>query len=83
MTTSERGCYTSAGKRITRKASGKTKTAAMNKLREILRDIEDGTSTKGAHGYTVADAVNDWLTYGLPGRDPPRSPSCAPLLIHT
>lgn len=62
--------YTPAGKRITRKASGTTKTAAMARLKEILRDIEDGSTTKGARGYTVADAVNDWLTYGLPGRDP-------------
>ncbi|MFL6144345.1 MAG: tyrosine-type recombinase/integrase [Labedaea sp.] len=61
--------YTPAGKRITRKASGKTKTAAMNQLKEILRDIDDGSTAKGARGYTVADAVNDWLTYGLPGRD--------------
>lgn len=61
--------YTPAGKRVTRKASGKTKTAAMTRLKEILRDAEDGSATNGARGYTVADAVNDWLTYGLPGRD--------------
>jgi integrase len=61
--------YTPAGKRITRKASGGTKTEAKNKLKEILRDIEDGNTATGPRGYTVAVAVNDWLTYGLPGRN--------------
>ncbi|OZM83616.1 tyrosine recombinase XerC [Pseudonocardia sp. MH-G8] len=55
------------GKRITRKASGRTKTEAKNKLREILRDHEDGVTVK-ATGYTVADAVRDWLAFGLTGR---------------
>ena len=57
------------GKRITRKASGTTKTAAKNKLREILRDAEDGTTVVAGH-YTVADAVRDWLAFGLTGRSP-------------
>jgi Arm DNA-binding domain len=60
--------YDSRGKRITRKASGKTKTEAKNKLREPLRDQDDGIPTP-ADGYTVADAVTDWLHYGLRGRD--------------
>ncbi|MHA6626245.1 hypothetical protein ACU61A_12490 [Pseudonocardia sichuanensis] len=55
------------GKRITRKASGRTKTEAKNKLREILRDHEDGVTVK-ATSYTVADAVRDWLAFGLAGR---------------
>jgi integrase len=56
--------YSPAGKRIVRKASGKTKTEAHAKLREKIREYEDGLSI--AHsGYTVADAVNDWLTYAL------------------
>jgi hypothetical protein len=38
------------------------------KLREILRDYEDGLMTSG-YGYTVADAVRDWLAFGLIGRD--------------
>ena len=56
------------GKRITRKASGKTKTQAKTKLRELLRDQDDGVPTP-VDGYTVADAVAYWLTYGLRGRD--------------
>jgi len=59
--------YTPAGKRIVRKASGKTKTEARTKLREKIRDYEDGLLTTH-HTYTVADAINDWLTYGLTNR---------------
>jgi integrase len=55
------------GKRITRKASGVTKTEAKNKLREILREQHDGLVAP-ASNYTVADAVRDWLAYGLGGR---------------
>ncbi|MER6952076.1 site-specific integrase [Nonomuraea sp. NPDC000554] len=60
--------YTPAGKRIVKKASGKTKTEAKNKLKEIIRDHEDGLSTKNDN-YTVADAVRDWLEFGLNGRE--------------
>src|SRR5262249_34451746 len=42
------------------------KTEAKAKLRELLRDAEDGASAAGR--ATVADAVNDWLRYGLAGR---------------
>ncbi|GAA0734600.1 site-specific integrase [Dactylosporangium roseum] len=61
--------YTPAGKRITRKGSGKTKTEARNKLKEVLRDHEDGLTIAPAN-FTVADAVKDWLDYGLTGRAP-------------
>ncbi|MGH3860397.1 site-specific integrase [Actinokineospora sp.] len=60
--------YTPAGKRIVKSASGKTKTAAKDALKEILRDYEDGVAI-APHDYTVAQAVRDWLTYGLHGRD--------------
>jgi integrase len=60
--------YTPSGKRIVKRGRGRTKTEAKRKLREILRDYEDGLVTTG-HGYTVADAVRDWLAYGLSGRD--------------
>lgn len=59
--------FDARGKRITKKASGTTKTTAKNKLKEILRDHEDGL-TQGENNYRVADAVRDWLTYGLAGR---------------
>jgi integrase len=60
--------YTPAGKRIVRKASGKTKTDAKNKLKDLLRDLDDGVPI-ASHGYTVGQAVEDWMTYGLSGRD--------------
>lgn len=60
--------YTASGKRIVKHARGRTKTEAQRKLKEIIRDYEDGFAVAG-HGYTVADAVRDWLTFGLSGRD--------------
>jgi integrase len=51
--------YTPAGKRIVRSASDKSKTEALRKLRENLRDHEDGHAI-APHGYTVTDAVNYW-----------------------
>ncbi|MFI6813986.1 tyrosine recombinase XerC [Nonomuraea sp. NPDC050328] len=59
--------YTPAGKRIVKKASGKTKTEAKGKLKEIIRDYEDGLITKDDKA-TVAQAVRDWLEFGLSGR---------------
>ncbi|TYB50489.1 site-specific integrase [Nonomuraea sp. PA05] len=57
-----------SGKRIVKRGSGKTKTEAKNKLKEVLRDYEDGlTIAKG--DATVEQAVNDWLTYELSRRD--------------
>jgi len=35
----------------------------------MLRDLEDGLVIAN-DGYTVAQAVEDWLTYGLSNRDP-------------
>jgi len=61
--------YSPSGRRIVKKASGKTKTAAQRKLKEIIRDYEDGLAI-APHNYTVADAVREWLQYGLSGRSP-------------
>jgi integrase len=41
---------------------------AKNKLKDVLRDYEDGLAIAPAD-YTVARAVKDWLTFGLAGRD--------------
>lgn len=60
--------YGPDGKRIVKRGSGKTKTEAKAKLKEVLRDYEDGLAIAPAD-YTVAHAVNDWLAYGLNGRD--------------
>lgn len=61
--------FDARGKRITRKASGKTKTEAKQKLSEMLREHQDGLAV-APHNYTVAEAVGYWLTYGLNGRSP-------------
>lgn len=61
--------YTPSGKRKVKKASDKTKTGAKKKLRAMMRDYEDGL-TVASSGYTVADAVNDWLKFGRNGKDP-------------
>lgn len=53
-----------AGKRIVKKARGRTKTEAKNKLKEMLRDLDDGLATAPSN-YTVGDAVREWLQYGL------------------
>lgn len=60
--------YTPDGRRIVRKASGKTKTAARDKLKENLRDRDDGLAVAPGD-YTVAQAVRDLLAYGLSGRE--------------
>ncbi|GII32296.1 site-specific integrase [Planotetraspora mira] len=70
--------YTPAGKRIVRKASGKSKTEAREKLKEIIRDYDDGVSV-GPANYTVADAVQDWLAFGLHGRDQATVTTCTHL----
>ncbi|MFD9717604.1 tyrosine recombinase XerC [Streptomyces sp. NPDC059076] len=67
-----------SGKRIVKRGSGKTKTEAKNKLKEVLRDHEDGLAIAPT-GYTVADAVKDWLAYGLAGRDPGTVENCTTL----
>lgn len=56
--------YDGRGKRVVRRGSGRTKTEAKNKLKLILRDHDDGLAV-GRDGYTVAQAVGDWLAYGL------------------
>lgn len=51
------------GKRIVKKGSGKTKTAAKDKLKEVLRDYEDGLAIAPS-GMTVGDAMRDWVNFG-------------------
>jgi len=61
--------YDASGKRITRRASGKTKTEARDKLKEMIRDLDDGLPV-ASDNYTVADAVTYWLNYGLSKKAP-------------
>jgi integrase len=56
--------YDATGKRIRKIAYGRTKTEARTKLRELIRDIEDGLAIAGDR-YTVRDALSEWLQHGL------------------
>jgi integrase len=59
--------YSPAGKRIVRRGSGKTEAQARAKLKEVVRDHEDGLAI-APRNLTVAQVVTDWLAYGLSGR---------------
>ena len=67
------------GKRLTRRAHGRTKTEAKEHLRELLRQYEAGVTT-GRHAYTVKEAVEDWLAFGL-GRQAPIDNHEVPVLV--
>jgi integrase len=67
--------YDGRGKRIVRKASDKTKSGALTKLKEAIRDRDDGLAI-GPSNYTVADAVRNWLDFGLRHRDPATARKC-------
>jgi integrase len=56
--------FDARGKRVYRRASGRTKGEAQRRLRELQRDVENGLSVDASR-YTVKDAVEDWLRYGL------------------
>lgn len=60
--------YDGRGKRITRKTSAKTKTEAKDKLKEMVRDSDDGLAI-APNDFTVGDAVRDWLTFGQGKRE--------------
>ena len=53
-------------RRIRRKVSGRTKVEVRGKLRELRRELDNGLHTD-PH-YTVRQAVDDWLAYGLADR---------------
>ena len=54
------------GKRISRTAAGRTKTEAKKKLKQLLRDKDDGIAQSTQP--TVADALDEWLRFGLSSR---------------
>src|SRR5690348_2223068 len=61
--------YTEDGRRNRRKVSGTTKTAVVDKLRELHSELDQGIVPKtGYANYTVRQAAEDWLAYGLAGR---------------
>lgn len=59
--------YGPNGKRRVKWISGKTKTQAKAKLREVQRAHDSGL-VMGPHAYTVSEAVESWLELGLAGR---------------
>ncbi|MEV0698601.1 site-specific integrase [Saccharopolyspora sp. NPDC050389] len=58
--------FDAKGKRKTRSASAVTKTEAKEKLRKLISDRDSGRPAPD--GYTVEDATEGWLTFGLSGR---------------
>ncbi|MEU7915676.1 site-specific integrase [Microbispora bryophytorum] len=55
------------GRRRRLKRKGKTKAEVKDKLVQAVKDLETGI--KSTDNYTVRDAVEDWLSKGLKGRD--------------
>ena len=55
------------GNRQRIKRKGRTKAIVKDKLIKAVADREAGLKT--VEGYTVAQAVQDWLSKGLKGRD--------------
>jgi integrase len=55
--------YDGRGKRIYKKASGRSETAALKALRERIKEYESGLVV-GADRYTVKAAVEEWLELG-------------------
>jgi integrase len=57
------------GKRNRRRVVGKTKTAVLDKLKELHKDLDKGIVPQaGFSGYTVREAAEDFLKTGLDGR---------------
>lgn len=61
--------FTAEGKRRRAYVSGRTKTEAKNKLLKLRREQADGLPRE-QRGYTVREAVQSWLEFGLTSRDP-------------
>ncbi|WP_275001232.1 site-specific integrase [Promicromonospora iranensis] len=55
--------YSGSGKRIRRKGSGTSKSAALAALKERIDDYKKGLGPN-AEKYTVANAISDWLEFG-------------------
>jgi hypothetical protein len=66
--------YDGRGKRMVKTGSGRTKTEAKQKLREQLRDNEDGLAL-GRDDYTVGHAVEDGWPMVSAGRVRPQQRS--------
>lgn len=56
--------YDGRGKRVRRRASAKTKTEAKRRLREIVREVQDGLAVS-EQGITVSDSIDDFLRFEI------------------
>ncbi|MGI8457472.1 MAG: site-specific integrase [Propionibacteriaceae bacterium] len=59
--------YDDRGKRIVRRRLAKTRPQARDRLRELVAEVNAGLDVKEST-YTVGEAIDDWLAYGLPRR---------------
>jgi integrase len=57
--------FSPAGTRIRRKVTGRTKAEVRERLRELHQEVDSGLRSK--RGYTVNDALDDWVARGLDG----------------
>ena len=55
--------FAPAGTRLRRKVTGRTKAEVRGKLRELHQEVDSGLRPR--QGYTVNDALGDWLAHGL------------------
>ena len=58
--------FDAAGRRRRVKRKGPTKAQVKDKLREVVEDLAAGVTA--AEGYTVADAISDFLDQGMKGK---------------
>jgi integrase len=58
--------YGPDGRRTRRKVTGKTKQEVRDKLKALHAEVDSGLKTSA--GYTVRQAIDDWLRDGLDGR---------------
>lgn len=72
--------FDAAGKRLRVKRKGRTKAQVRDKLREVVEDLEAGVSA--AEGYTVADAISDFLDHGMKGKSPETTSNYRSLADH-
>jgi hypothetical protein len=83
--------FDARGKRRKRRFSAKTKTEAKERLRSLLRAVEEGIDISGSR-VTLGEAVDGWLIYGLNGgsaatvttcRHLAKTQGCGPLVTAT
>jgi hypothetical protein len=54
------------GKRVRRKAGGRSKTEVKDKLQLVPDELREGI--RSSPRYTVKNGIDDWLAHGLIGR---------------